>query len=273
MLMKMFFGSIILIALAVLGAGIFRNTQASTTQIGAEAQSNEGIQNNRVETYIEKDNWQQDTSELNAQIDQAQSNNEQLGVTGELNEAEAQGLLFMYEEEKLVRDVYSKLYGTWQLQIFQNIASSEQTHMDAIKGLIETNNLADSDISHPGTFSNPDLQALYNELITRGSQSMDEALMVSAAIEEIDILDLQKYIAETNNPEIQNVYNNLLRGSQNHLRAFSRMLLNKTNQTYQPQFMSQAEYQTITSQSNQGKGNGMGGNGGQGGKWSRSGSQ
>lgn len=273
MLMKMFFGSIILIALAVFGAGIFRNTQASTTQIGAEVQSNEDIQNNILETYIEKDNWQEDTSELNAQIDQAQSKNEQLGATGELNEAEAQGLLFMYEEEKLARDVYSKLYGTWQLPIFQNIASSEQTHMDAIKGLIEKNNLPDSDISQLGTFSNPDLQTLYDELIARGSQSMGEALLVGAAIEEIDILDLRKYIAETNNTEIQNVYNNLLRGSQNHLSAFTRMLLNKTDQTYQPQFMSQEEYQAITSQSNQGKGNGRGGNGGQGGKISRGGSQ
>ena len=56
---------------------------------------------------------------------------------------------------------------------------------------------------------------------------MGEALLVGAAIEEIDILDLQKHIAETNNPEIQNVYNNLLRGSQNHLGAFTRMLLNR----------------------------------------------
>ena len=53
MLMKMFFGSIIFIALAVLGAGIFRNTQASTTEIGAEVQSNEDNQNNILEPYIE----------------------------------------------------------------------------------------------------------------------------------------------------------------------------------------------------------------------------
>ena len=273
MLIKMFFGLIILVAFAFLGTGIFRNTLASTNQMGTEMQSNKNNPSNILEPYVEVDNWQEENADQNIQIDRAYSKNEQVEAIDELSEAEEEGLLFMYEEEKLARDVYKKLYGTWQLQIFHNIAGSEQTHMDAVKGIIDRNNLSDADFSQPGTYSNPDLQMLYDELITRGSQSMEEALRVGAVIEEIDILDLQKHIAQTNNPEIQNVYKNLLRGSQNHLGAFTRMLLNKTNRTYQPQFMSKEEYQVATSRSNQGMGNGKGGIGRQGGKWDRGGSQ
>ena len=43
---------------------------------------------------------------------------------------------------------------------------------------------------------------------------------MGAAIEEIDILDLQERLAQTDNADIQQVFNNLLNGSYNHLRAF-----------------------------------------------------
>ena len=39
----------------------------------------------------------------------------------------------MREEEKVARDVYLSLNDTWNLRIFKNITSSEQTHMNAIK--------------------------------------------------------------------------------------------------------------------------------------------
>ncbi|MDK2464101.1 MAG: DUF2202 domain-containing protein, partial [Candidatus Korarchaeota archaeon] len=56
---------------------------------------------------------------------------------GDLAEEEIQGLLYMREEEKLARDVYLTLYEKWGLPIFQNIARSEQTHMDAVKTLLD----------------------------------------------------------------------------------------------------------------------------------------
>ena len=56
--------------------------------------------------------------------------------------------------------------------------------------------------------------------MAQGSQSVAEALKVGAAIEEIDILDLEERLAETGNAAIERVYSNLLAGSKNHLRAF-----------------------------------------------------
>lgn len=92
-----------------------------------------------------------------------------------------------------------------------------------------------------------------------------KGLKVSAAIEEIDILDLQAHLAQTDNPEIQQVYNNLLRGFQNHLRAFAKTLLTQTGEIYQPQYLSLEEYQAIISQSLNGGSIGRGGQGGRGG--------
>jgi hypothetical protein len=49
-----------------------------------------------------------------------------------LTPEEINNILFMREEEKLAKDVYLTLYEIWGLQIFQNIAESEQRHMDAV---------------------------------------------------------------------------------------------------------------------------------------------
>ncbi|MBK8795548.1 MAG: DUF2202 domain-containing protein [Anaerolineales bacterium] len=148
-----------------------------------------------------------------------------LTVPGALSEDERASLLFMREEEKLAHDVYVTLYDQWGLRVFNNIAASEQKHTDAIAALLNAYGLTDPTIGNGvGEFTNPDLQALYDELVAQGSASVTEALKVGVAIEELDITDLEQRIAETDSSDIQRVYSNLLAGSTNHLRAFSSNL-------------------------------------------------
>ncbi len=145
-----------------------------------------------------------------------------LAVPGTLSADESAALLFMREEEKLAHDVYVTLYEQWGLRVFSNIAASEQKHTDAVAALLDAYGLEDPTIGHGvGEFTNPALQALYDDLVAQGSISAAEALKVGVAIEELDIADLEQRIAETDNPDIQLLYSNLLAGSKNHLRAFS----------------------------------------------------
>jgi hypothetical protein len=183
----------------------------------------------------------------------------------DLSADEAASLLFMREEEKLARDVYNTLSATWGIQSFSNIASSEQMHMDEIKVLIDRYALTDPALG-AGQFTNPDLQALYTQLIAQGSLSVGDALKVGAAIEEIDIRDLQTRMAQTDNADVQQAYTNLMNGSYNHLQAFTSNLLTQTGETYVPQYLTAEQYQTIiTSSVSNGQGNGGGqGQGGQG---------
>lgn len=161
----------------------------------------------------------------------------------DLSAEEAADLLYMYEEEKLARDVYNALYATWNVPTFQNIASSEQMHMDSVKSLLDRYGLTAPTLA-PGSFADTSLQNLYTSLVAQGSQSIGDALKVGAAIEEIDILDLQTRLAQTDDADIQMVYNNLVNGSNNHLKAFTSVLLNQTGETYQPQYMNTEMYAT-----------------------------
>ncbi len=183
--------------------------------------------------------------------------------TGDLSDAEVASLLYMREEEKLARDVYLTLGEQWDVQIFQNIAQSEQMHMDAVKDLLDRYGLEDPAAGKDiGEFTDPELQALYDQLVAQGSQSLADALKVGGAIEEIDILDLEERIAETDNVDIKTVYENLMRGSRNHLRAFASTLETMTGETYEPQYLSAEEYAAIVN-SGMEQGNGHGADNGQ----------
>jgi hypothetical protein len=178
---------------------------------------------------------------------------------GDLSAEEAAGLLYMREEEKLAHDVYVTLYDQWGLPIFQNIASSEQTHTEAVRTLIDRYGLDDPAMGTVGTFTDPALQSLYDQLVDSGSESLESALRVGAAIEEIDILDIEERIAQTDHSDIALVYENLMQGSRNHLRAFVSTLERQAGETYTPQYLDQASYDAIVSTGIETGGAGRGG--------------
>lgn len=163
--------------------------------------------------------------------------------SGELTDAEIAGLLFMIEEEKLAGDVYSVLDEKWNLRVFENIGRAETTHQAAIKTLLARYTLSDPR-KEEGMFANETIQDLYDDLVARGSLSVKDALLAGAAIEEIDILDLEEYMAQTDREDILLVYANLKRGSENHLRAFVNNL-ERQRMEYVPQYLSQEEYDRI----------------------------
>jgi len=177
-----------------------------------------------------------------------------------LSSAEISDLIYMREEEKLARDVYITLYNTWGLQIFNNISSSEQTHTDSIKTLLDNYSIEDPFINEIGKFSNPDLQALYTQLVNKGNVSVTEALTVGALIEDLDITDLDKTITRTENSSIISVDENLQRGSRNHIRSFTQTL-SRYGVSYSPTYLTESEYLEIISGGTE-SGSGLGNKGG-----------
>lgn len=184
-----------------------------------------------------------------------------LPASGELSPAAADALRFMREEEKMARDLYTAFHETWGLPVFQNIAASEQAHMDAVLSFLNAYELADPAAGNgPGEFSNPELQALYEELTAQGAVSLADALMAAAAVEEIDILDLEARMAAIDNAQVVQMFRHLRDGSQNHLRAFVNNYERRAGAAYRPQYLTQARYETMMMAM------GSGGNGAQNGR-------
>lgn len=164
---------------------------------------------------------------------------------GEISDTERDGLIYMREEEKLARDVYRTLYDQWGLQVFENISYSESRHMSSVKELLDRYQITDPVIDDAtGEFTLPEMQKLYDDLVAQGSVSLVEALKVGATIEDLDIYDLNNWIEKTDNEDIKIVYENLARGSRNHMRSFIEQL-EKQGSNYNAQYISQEEIDAI----------------------------
>ncbi|MEG3640721.1 DUF2202 domain-containing protein [Magnetococcus sp. PR-3] len=167
------------------------------------------------------------------------------GMGGVLTPEEKRYLIYMREEEKLARDVYLHLYDTWRVAIFRSVSRSEQRHMDAVLRMLNRYGLEDpvgQDVR--GRFQDRDLRDLYQKLIKRGERSLGEALKVGGLVEELDISDLNKAMRETSAQDVTRVYQNIQRGSFNHLRSFAHGV-ELRGQRYRAQKLSQKQVATI----------------------------
>ncbi|MDP4712244.1 MAG: DUF2202 domain-containing protein [Saprospiraceae bacterium] len=164
----------------------------------------------------------------------------------DLNAGEMASLSFIREEEKLARDIYLALFNLWGKNVFTNISNSESTHMGAVLVLLDKYDLEDPAAGLDfGVFVNTELQSLYDELLAHGQVNLVQALEVGAMVEEVDILDIQTALDDfVDNQDISLVYDNLMKGSRNHLRSFVRNLAQE-GIVYQPRYLDQSTYDTI----------------------------
>ncbi len=133
------------------------------------------------------------------------------------------------------------------MPVFKRIVRSERKHMQAVENLIARYGLSNPvKEKKSGTFGSSEMKKLYNKLTAEGAKSKVDALRVALTIEDLDIYDLEGYIKHTKNAMIKRVYENLMRGSRNHMRMFYR-ILKRVKGTYKPQYISKALFDKIIS--------------------------
>ncbi len=165
---------------------------------------------------------------------------------GRLPRLEISSLQWMREEEMLAHDVYAALSELYSIPIFRNIAKSEMYHTNLVAELLVQFGLEDPAAEHvQGEFKHPEIKALYDQLVEQGSTSYEEAIKVGLQIEDLDIADLDKAIAEDIvNEDILFVYNNLLMGSGHHMNAFW-MHASKNSIEWEPEHISPSRFAEI----------------------------
>lgn len=208
------------------------NIQSLQTDIEAQILNRKNSTGTLLE--IAKDNEIALIDELDIKLDNTELLEAQELITGrsenpssnesELTQEQIDDLLFMYQEEKVARDVYIKMYELWGANVFTNIKDAEQSHINAVKGLLEKYNLEIPVLdTNVGSFKLAELQKLYDDLIVKGSKSQTDALEVGVMIEEKDITDIVEKMVNVPS-DIEKVYGNLLSGSYSHLDAFNNVL-------------------------------------------------
>ena len=190
--------------------------------------------------------------------------------TGNLDFNEETHLIFMREEEKLARDVYTMLGMMYpDSVVFGRIDDSEQVHTDKVRQTLQSYSVADPNTNdNLGIFTGESFgdyfTAKYDELISQAAISELNALYIGALIEELDMLDIRRCpevileqdngidsaeacgLVYTDQVDVQNLYESLLNGSANHLRGYVRAIEAVIGDgAYVPQLLSQAELDEI----------------------------
>ena len=174
-------------------------------------------------------------------------------------------LRLMAEEEQMARDIYNALYLQTSQKVFQNIASSEQTHTETLSALMVASQMAALP-GTPGHYEDAGLQSLYDSLMAQAAQGTLQALQTGALVEETDIRDLRLAIAASTDPQVIEAYQQLLQGSYNHLAAFASAIQRQGGPAYQAQLLPAEDVAAILAQNNSQQGGAGTGNGnGQGG--------
>ena len=164
--------------------------------------------------------------------------------TYSLSAAQKETLAYMWNEEKLAKDIYLALNGIYPSQQLSNIATKAETqHESSVEALLKKYNLSVRDVLNSsgtatysaaalatipaGSYTLPELQSLYNALYAEGSISAQKSLEVGCKVEVTDVNDLNKdLVIATGAQDLVIIFENLRAGSYYHYWAFDKGLKN-----------------------------------------------
>lgn len=143
-----------------------------------------------------------------------------------LSEDQKDMLLFIYEGEKVARDVYITLGEVHKDEdTFALMQFSEQRHMNCTRDLCDTYGVEISQVNEEnvGKFESLVLQTLYDACTEKGEKSLHDALEVGEYIENVEIEDLEQ--ATVGMPsDVVNVYENIKKRNLRHMDTFQAAL-------------------------------------------------
>lgn len=163
-----------------------------------------------------------------------------------MTETEINSVVYQRENQKFARDLYLKFNDSWDLAAFENMAESEQSHMDALLLLIEQYKLTDPVGNNEiGIFTDPELQIRFVDALEAGMTGEVDALWMAAMVQEREIVDLGAALQSfVENDHLQLIYSNLLTASEAHLRVFVQYLKLRDVE-YEPQILSVEAFAAI----------------------------
>ena len=173
-----------------------------------------------------------------------------------LSKADQKTLIYLAEEEKVVRDFYQAMEAKWEAKVFNHIVEAEQRHLDRAVELAVNQGVSlpkSITADKTGKFQNKELQQLYDELMSSGGQSLEAALRAGARVEEADIRDLKQALETVQNEALRSTYLYFLEASGNHLRAFNKNLAAQ-GVAYSPVLLAQADFDAIIAADGKGQG-------------------
>lgn len=139
---------------------------------------------------------------------------------------EVQSLIRVVWAEKLLHDLAYELGERYDLVYMKDIARSEQTHLDAMNSLFVRYELSSRLVGYSrGEYGDAAMKTYYDSLLLKAMESESLALVQMQRGLESDLEILESDRGLIDNKDVGLVYDNLMRGTRNHMRVLHRKMV------------------------------------------------
>jgi hypothetical protein len=167
-------------------------------------------------------------------------------VASSLSYQEIQSAQLRREEEKMAHDLYMQFSQKWGIPTFYNFSRSKAKHLESTYDeLFRPYNLEDpiQDLTI-GTFTNPEIKAMYEDYLEKGFRSPQDAIEVVMMILDMDLLHRAAGLAFGQDEEFLEVFEHRTMAAENQIRAMHNQAL-RYGLTYHAQFIPQERMDSI----------------------------
>ncbi len=168
------------------------------------------------------------------------------GVLPALTEAEQTNMQFMFEEERLLRDICTELSRSSTLPMIANMRKISARRMQVLKKQMKQRNkgLQWKD-QEPGDFSeDPERKKKYRKALQLGKLSRLNALRIVCGMKEEQTQHYTRLAGQTDKPGLQKLYRQFSAGSEDHIRHLYKRI-GKEGASYSPQHMPRNDFMRI----------------------------
>lgn len=155
---------------------------------------------------------------------------------------------WMYDQEKLARDLSQELYDEWEEPNFANMVVTHQRHMNELEVTMRRYSLnPPADTNEPGGYRDEQHVELFAELKRRAEEGPLEAVKAVAFLQELHIFEYRLHVELTAEKPVKDTFERLLAGSKNHLRMWAWLVsyLTPPEHYYHAQMLGQQDVDTI----------------------------
>jgi hypothetical protein len=142
----------------------------------------------------------------------------------EIDNNELNSIQFVFEFQKLTKDVFLKFYDLWRLPLFINLSHDVQQQMDELDILLKKYDLSVNLKKQEGNYFNSYLKKLYRNFTTTGKTSLFESLRVCATIEDLKIFDTNLQLDRVDNQDIKHLYTSYIHDSRDNIQKIQSTL-------------------------------------------------
>ena len=171
-------------------------------------------------------------------------NSAEVGLAAPVTTLESEGINLLLEKAELSRELYLNIYYSKGLVVFNTMSTDTETVLvNKMNNIISVYGLVSPSTGSPYTYTDPNLQILYDGLLnnaTGASSTNLSALLSGAMLEETNIIDVALYRPEilAEHGAIREAFDKVMCESRNQLRTLAYQIESLTGTPYAVQTTS-----------------------------------